>query len=648
MGGFQMPQPFRNWYFEPDPVSDGTGSPGTGADAGVTPGIAYVPPASRLRHGARLLDPSDAPTIPGSAPQGWGRTPNSTVYRARTLLIPADLLRDEGVVAAINSALAPVGMSIVLPDLDGRPVRSEGPAAEALRRLPRIAGLVPAAPAPGRPAVPVVVDAWTALQTLRAAAGAGGRPDANAAAVDGAAPGIELTPEIVGRIGLEHLLVGSAVSPNAFCEGNDIEVSAAGTSAAGTSVSGTSVAGASAVAARTVVSSAISGTPFSEGNAVTGPGSTGSYVYSGGGTRAPVALCLRAPDRRAPAALRCRRPVVAVLDTGVRAHPWLDVRPNPAGGYLLDPADGFVTDDPGIQAVIYAESSFAAAEQGDVSRQPIADGWDGPVAGDPLLGELDDAIGHGTFIAGIVRQAAPDARVLSIRIMHSDDVVYEGDLLCALALLADRIAAAEDGRRAEMVDVVSLSLGYFDESPADIAYSSGLWQVIQVLLDLGVTVVAAAGNYSTSRRFYPAAFSLRSSPVPVISVGALNPNGSRALFSDGGRWVRAWAAGAAVVSTYPDDVNGSLAPEVRVHPHGGGLAPANGRPDDREALDPDDFRGGFAAWSGTSFAAPLIAAHLAARLLELDPQAGLDGTGSQAAADRTRAALESLGWPGRA
>src|ERR1700721_1421860 len=106
MGGFQMPQPFRNWYFEPDPVSGETGS--SGADVGVAPG--------------------DAPTIPGARQRGWGRTPRSTVYRARTLLIPADLLRDDAVVAAVNTALAPVGMSIVLPDLDSRPVQSEGPA----------------------------------------------------------------------------------------------------------------------------------------------------------------------------------------------------------------------------------------------------------------------------------------------------------------------------------------------------------------------------------------------------------------------------------------------------------------------------------------------------------------------------------------
>ena len=650
-----MPQPFRNWYFVPEPAPPAPPGAGSGADDGrIAPGIAYLSSAARQRHGARLLDPSEAATIPGSRRPGWGRTPSSTVYRARTLLIPADLLRDDAMVAAINAALGPVGMSVALPDLDSRPILSAGPTAEALRRLPRIAGLVPAAPAPGRPAVPVVVDAWTALQALRAAAGATVAADAAVATDNGG--GFEnavLTPEIVGRIGLEHLLVRSVATPEGFCEGNDVEGSAVGVSALGVSAVGASADVAGAVGAGPVgvgaaVASAISGTPFSEGNAVSGPSGGSSYVYNGGGTRTPVALCLRAPDRRAPDGLPARRPVVAVLDTGVRAHPWLDVQPDPAGGYLVDPADGFVMDDPSIQDAIYAEGRFAAAAQGDTSRQLIANAWDGPAVGDPLIGELNDATGHGTFIAGIVRQAAPDARVLSIRVMHADDVVNEGDLLCALALLADRIAAAEDGSMAGMVDVVSLSLGYFDESPADLAQSSGLWQVIQVLLDLGVTVVAAAGNYSTSRRFYPAAFSLQPSPVPVISVGALNPNGSKALFSDGGRWVGAWAAGAAVVSTFPDDVNGSLAPQVRVDADHGGPGSADGRTDDREALDPDDFRGGFAAWSGTSFAAPLIAAQLAARLLEQPPQAGLDVTGNQAAVDRTLAALASLGWPGRA
>ena len=57
-----------------------------------------------------------------------------------------------------------------------------------------------------------------------------------------------------------------------------------------------------------------------------------------------------------------------------------------------------------------------------------------------------------------------------------------------------------------------------------------------------------------------------------------------------------YAPGAAVLSTSP--------------PFNGGVQA--GRRDDRvgmrrETIDPDDFTGGFALWSGTSFAAPYVA-----------------------------------------
>jgi Subtilase family len=608
-----MPQMTRNWYFQPWPVGDG----GSGDD-GSAPGLTCVPFALLQRHGARVLDPSAAAAItPGTgAPAGWGRPPRSTVYRARTLLIPADLLRRRDTVEAINAALAPVGMAIAF-------AAQERPLA-VLPDLPRVVVLVPTGP------LPVTVDAWTALQSLRAAAsppvnpvgppvnpppipavgpsveaGDGGSGDISAAA--GSAP---LSVEAVRRISLEHLLAGSAITGSPSSEGNGI-----------------------------------SGSPSSEGNGLTGPGATDSYGYSGGDTRAPVTLCLPAPARAERKKGDPRRPVVAVLDTGVRAHPWLDVRPDPTDRYATDPVDGFVQVDPAIQAAIETGSTAAAAF-GDQPRLPIKGEWDTPVSADPLIGELDDATGHGTFIAGIVRQAAPDAQVLSIRIMHSDDVVYEGDLLSALALVADRVAAAEAGDMTGMVDVVSLSLGYFDESAADVGYSSALWQVIEKLLELGVAVVAAAGNYSTSRPFFPAAFSLQPSPLPVIATGALNPNGSRALFSDGGRWVWAWAAGAAVVSTFPDDINGSRTPEVRVRPHpDNGTPPDAGLPAEREALDPDNYHGHFAVWSGTSFSAPLIAALLAAELRKnaANPALGLGVAGTPAAASRITAALTALG-----
>jgi hypothetical protein len=37
----------------------------------------------------------------------------------------------------------------------------------------------------------------------------------------------------------------------------------------------------------------------------------------------------------------------------------------------------------------------------------------------------------------------------------------------------------------------------------------------------------------------------------------------------------------------------------------------------RQTIDPDDYRGGFAAWSGTSFAAPYVAGRIAAALGEV-------------------------------
>lgn len=161
-------------------------------------------------------------------------------------------------------------------------------------------------------------------------------------------------------------------------------------------------------------------------------------------------------------------------------------------------------------------------------------------------------------------------------------------------------------------------------------------------------MIAAAGNFSTRRRFYPAAFADLPTPrgVPLISAGALNPNGSKALFSDGGRWVRAWATGAAVVSTFPTDVDGSRDPEVRIPAV---VPPGAPLPGERAALDPDDYSGGFAVWSGTSFSAPAIAGVVAAELLAGAESGGglsLANSGADAAVNRIAHALGNLGWAG--
>ena len=504
-----MPEPNMNWYFQPRRHRDGA-SPSDSA-----PGLITLPPEVLQRHGARVLDPETAVAVAGYRP------PRSTVYRARTLLVPLEL-QQEPTVGHINAVLRGVGMELH-PSTAGQDTDHGNPdMTRLLAVLPRPAVLVATE---GEPK-PMVVDAWVALQALRAAAASPPDKAPDQADIN------RLYKKDVDRIALEHLLVGSAITGSPAYGGGGL-----------------------------------AGNPGSD-NGGAGPTSTDSYLFSGGDTRTPVAVLLDAP-RRLPRA-DCvkkygRRPVIAVVDTGVRAHPWLNVAAKPEGGYDTDPennGDGFIEIDNDIQKAIWTEGEDSGSS-GDQPRQVIRHAWDTPITENPLIGELGAAEGHGTFIAGIVRQVVPDARVLAIRAMHSDNVVYEGDLICALIMLANRIALAQASDSDKMVDVVSLSLGYFSESAADEAVSVPLWQVIETLLGMGVAVVAAAGNYSTSRMFYPAAFAQQPAPpgqVPLISVGALNPNGSQAVFSDGGDWVTAWASGGTVVSTLPTDVNGSRNP----------------------------------------------------------------------------------------
>jgi hypothetical protein len=587
-------------YFEPR--RDPNPNPGW-TDGGSAEGLSDLPAGLLHRHGARILDPAAAPLI------HRGPVPRSTVYRAKTLLVPGDVLDNRASLNRLNVVLARTGMRLIPLGAKGSSDRGQFTGvsrklAAKLARLPRTAVLVPLE---NRKSA-ATVDAWLALQTLRAAASGGGYR--------------RLATEAVSRISLEHLLAGAALgSPASDGYG-------------------------------------ISGSPASQGHGISGPGSTDSYLFGGFDARIPVALCLSAPPRHSQANCKARfgrRPVIMTLDTGVLAHPWLDVRavPSQAGQYRTAP-DGFVSVDCRMQNVIMQDSEQAASA-GDRPRQVLDGPWDRPFTGEALMRELATDIGHGVFIAGIVRQVVPDAQVLSVRIMHSDGIVYEGDLICALRLLVDRVAAAtaDGGDMTQMVDVLSLSFGYFSETRADEIYTSGLWEVLDTLLGMGVAVTASAGNYATNRRCYPAAFSDRTPTqnpaAPLISVGALNPNGSKAAFSDDGSWVRAWATGAAMVSTFPGELNGSREPQIRslALPANQALAGQAVR-GDREALDPDDYSDGFAVWSGTSFSAPLVAAALARALIKgaADQGLRLDQDGTGAAVLRIRNALRDPDWQG--
>ena len=346
-------------------------------------------------------------------------------------------------------------------------------------------------------------------------------------------------------------------------------------------------------------------TPVSyEGAPNEGSGGWGDgYGRVPGSGRIPVALAAAPPD--------CgelseegfgRRPVVAVVDTGIRAHPWFGT----SEAQLEPPDGGFLAVWPELQDEILAVERGAGTQP----AQELSSYVDDPVTNEPLRGVLAKDLGHGTFIAGIIRQAAPKATVLAIRVMHSDGVAYESDVLCALHRIAERVRTAQaDNKPDQMIDIVSMSFGYFEEMAEDPNYTSQLKNAVQKLAELGVLVVAAAGNHATSRRFYPAAFAAdlpeTDDRPQVTSVGALNPNDTKALFSNDDYWVNCWATGAGVVSAYPTDVRGPETGEI--------VLPALSR----SSFDPDDYTCGFAVWAGTSFAAPLAAATLANSLIEV-------------------------------
>ena len=158
-----------------------------------------------------------------------------------------------------------------------------------------------------------------------------------------------------------------------------------------------------------------------------------------------------------------------------------------------------------------------------------------------------------------------------------------------------------------------MSLGYYAETADDVAYTPGLLELLEDIAARNVTIFCSAGNDASRRKFYPAAFA----PDPLfgdaehcrlVSVAALNPDGRTiALFSNDGQWVTAQATGANLVSSVPTTARGGWSASLRT---------TDDARRTRSTIDPDDYFGGFATWSGTSFAAPVLAGRFLASLLE--------------------------------
>lgn len=301
------------------------------------------------------------------------------------------------------------------------------------------------------------------------------------------------------------------------------------------------------------------------------------------------------------------RPVVALVDTGIGAHPWFD-------------------------------TSHVVIRDAEIDGRPIGTFTeDEPVTGPEVSTELAPYVGHGTFIAGVVHQVCPDAAILPVRVMYTDGEVREWDLVHSLERLLEyhlRGVSGIDGYTP--VDVVVLALGFQPEVLEEDDYEGMLRGVLRDLRRAGVLVVASAGNDGGEQPVFPAAWAphvrrvdgrvepldardLRADYTPLLVVTASNPNGTLADFANDGPWVTSVRAGTNVHSTMPVTADGALLPQRLTEV--------------RESVDPDDFTGGFATWSGTSFASPVLAGELAQYLLA--------GRISERQSDRVAAAWEA-------
>lgn len=143
---------------------------------------------------------------------------------------------------------------------------------------------------------------------------------------------------------------------------------------------------------------------------------------------------------------------------------------------------------------------------------------------------VSDDYGHGTHVAGIITSNS-SAKIMPIK--------FTDGKKGKISNLVKAIKFAVDND----VDVINLSLGLKQKS-------SLLKDAIVYASEENIPVVAAAGNYNTSDKYYPAAYS------DAIAVTALAKDGTKLRQSNFGTWVDYSVVAQDIYSTMPNDKYG--------------------------------------------------------------------------------------------
>jgi serine protease len=282
---------------------------------------------------------------------------------------------------------------------------------------------------------------------------------------------------------------------------------------------------------------------------------------------------------------------VAVLDTGITAHPELEGRILPGWDFVSDwdpaSAKGYAADgggrdndarDPG-DGVTQADRD---ADPGRYARCPLrASSWHGTIIAGMLSGQTDNARG----VAGLAWQG----QVVPVRVAGrcGADVA---DVIDGLRWAAG-LPVAGVPPNAHPARIINMSFG--GDAPCNAAYQQALRDIAQAPGG-GAVLVASAGNrWGTPSR--------PSNCPGVVGVTALNRDGFKANYASFGSTVSLATVGG-------DDRDGAWAPWLA---DSGLLTLTNAG--QREPGAP-----GYTRVYGTSFAAPLVSG-VAALMLAVNP-----------------------------